>query len=562
MVTLRPLRDYQEACISYTLSSLSPGASFYYVLPTGTGKTRIVTGLVERRKGRVLVIAHRKELIEQLAAAIRDDIVGESVGIMMARTKEPDRRVTVGTVQTLREQQLSWVLSHGAIDTLLIDECHHVVPDSTYDQLIKRVLLHSPSCVVIGCTATPYRSDKVLMQHVLKTCTFERTIPDMQKAGWLSPVAWKSIPIPLALSSVRTSTQDGEKDYNPEELAKVISPASEFIVRSVQPYLDKRPVVVFCCNVEHAHEMARAFNAVGIRAATVWGAMPKEDRETTLRQWKQGYIQVVCNVGVLTEGFDYSPLAPNQHGLGVVIIARPTMSPSLYLQMLGRGTRLKPATSCYQNCLVFDLGDNANLLETKQITLPSVMPSFDVETQREDDFVVFDGKEEQEEEKQKKPPVLRVNDPLSRSWIAWGYHTKSQTYHCKLYQNYDGAGYLTLLRQPSGLYRGFVLTESRKTLPSKWTRQEITDTPQPLIAIMQHCNHVVARVGMKHMVEKQRATNDWRSQEVSEKQCRFIQSLDPSVNPSTWTKGQASNFIDWQMIRPQLIKMWADTVSV
>lgn len=562
MASLRPLRDYQEACISYTLSALSPGGTFYYALPTGTGKTRIVTGLVERRPGRILVIAHRKELIEQLANAIRDDIPGESVGIMMAAIKKPDRRVTVGTVQTLREKQLSWVLSHGPIDTLLIDECHHVIPDSTYHQLIVRVQQYNPDCVVIGCTATPYRSDKALMQHVLKTCTFERTIPDMQRENWLSPVAWKSIPVPLttSLSDIDTSTHDGEKDYNLDQLAKVVSPASEFIVQSVQPYLEKRPTVVFCCNVAHAHEMAQAFNAAGIRAASVWGAMPKEDREETLRQWKEGHIQVVCNVGVLTEGFDYSPLGSNPHGLGVVIIARPTMSPSLYLQMLGRGTRLKPSGSCYQNCLVFDLGDNANLLETKQITLPSVMPSFDIETQNEEEFVVFDGKDEKD--KKKKPPVLRVNDPLSRSWIAWGFQAKTQTYHCKLYQQQKEAGYIVLLREHSGLYRGFVLTESRKTYPSTWAHQEITDTTQPLIAIMQHCNHVVARVGMKHMVERKRALKDWRSQEISEKQARFIKTLDASIDPTTWTKGQASNFIDWCNIRPYLRTLWAATVSV
>lgn len=574
--TSRPLRDYQEGCIRAALSAIQPAGSYYYVLPTGTGKTRIATALVEHltTRGRILVFAHRKELIEQMAAAIRDDVPSSEVGIVMAKRKEISARVCVGTFQTLSPKIVEAWLDQGTPYAILIDEAHHCIPGSQYDRIIKQIRARYPDVIVIGCTATPYRNDNSRMQEVLTECVFERDIPTMQHAGWLCGVSWKSIQIPLNLSELKTSMSGGERDYDKDQLAELVSPHTEHIVSLVKPHLSDRPALAFCCNVEHAHEVARAFNAAGIRAATVWGDMPREERERTLDLWKRGIIQIVCNYGVLTEGFDYTPRGNNKHGLGVVLITRVTMSPSLYLQMLGRGTRLKPADSEYQDCLVFDLCGNANLLETKQVMLPRVLPAFDEEFELDSKGFVRVGYKDEEdselgplppkEKKPRKPPRLRVNDPLTASWVSWGYHAQSGTYYAQLKPGL----YAVMIKRETGLYSGYVIEEitERDELRKKdygtgriRRRQPLTDKPKPLTEMMLHCNHVISQHGLKKLASKEAP---WQQKTASPQAISMLSRKDPvlaqEARVNQWKAIDVSLAIAYRVIRPELIKIWKE----
>jgi len=554
----RPLRDYQQLCITHTLAAATNWTGprkMYFTLPTGTGKTRCLTGIIDilSQYGRVLFVAHRKELIEQAAKTIAEDLA-TTPGIVMAERNQPYHDIVVGSIQTLQRDRFQPLLSgrpfglSTPLAAILIDESHHVTPKNSYAALIEQVHQVYPEAAIIGCTATPYRSDRASMQDVLPLCTFSRSIPEMQRAGWLCPLQWQRLRVDLDLSNVKTSTIEGEKDYNAESLSEQLAPQSETIARKTIPLIGDRPTVVFACNVKHAQELAAAYNmAGGPMTAAIWGEMDKKEREYRLRDWKAGRIQIIVNVGILTEGFDYVPLAPNRNGLSALVVARPTMSPSLYLQMLGRGTRLKPAGADYDNCLVIDVGGNANLLETRQITLPRVMPSFDEELAEENGQP-----RERKEPQEKRPASLRINDPVSVSWVAWGFDQDSGLYYTGLAQNW----YAAMLPDPrgTGLYYGLVYERKPASYPYKsWKAEQLTDHPLLLSEQMQHLNSVIAQNGRRALVDKDAR---WRKDLPSEKQLLFLRRISrPDYDLARmqgWTSGEVSHLLNWHIMKEQL----------
>lgn len=533
----------------------------YYALPTGVGKTRIITMLVDlyRHAGRVLIVAHRKELIEQTVASIREDIEGVDVGIVMAKQNEIDARIVVGTWQSLTPNRLEDVLQstiagqvYAPFSLVIFDESHHAIGGSAYERIMQQVQLHSPMVATVGCTATPFRSDKTSMQEVLPECAYLRTIPEMQKAGWLAPLHWKAIRLSMELPK-RYAVLDGETDYNQQDLYDKLAPQTQGIVEKTAPYFGTRPVMVFAVNVEHAERLSAAYNFEGVCSMALCAETSRVIRKDTLDAWKSGAIQCVVNVGLFTEGFDYTPMVPNRNGLGVVVIACPTMSPSRYLQMVGRGTRLKPTEGDFKDCIVLDIGGNANLLETKQIVLPKVFSSLQEDIfERGDDLVKFDGRleeelEEQEEGKDKQPTILRINDPLSTSWIAWGYNRMNDIYWSGLMP--DVYAVIVPSQRKDGLYKAFILKCER----GKWSRDELVARAKPLGELMHHINHVIAQAGARALLDKKRP---WRKQQATAKQIALLAGLSPKyyamAKKGGWNKGQVASILNWCKLVPQL----------
>lgn len=577
-VTKRPARDYQIACVDAATSCINTGYhDIYYGLPTGTGKTRIMTLLVElyMKAGRVLVIAHRKELIEQTAASIRDDIEGADVGIVMAEKNEVSADIIVGTWQSLTPLRLEHVLidrpdfsplEYGGtpkerfFSLILIDEAHHVVPGSAYERIIQQVRQHSPRVAVVGATATPFRSDKLSMQDVLPECAFTRSITEMQAAGWLAPLRWQAIKLSMDFSKIKQASVDGEADYNQDQLYETISSQTIEIVKKTAPHFNGRPAMVFAINVQHAHELAQAYSQAGICSMALSAQTNRTLRKDTLDAWKSGAIQCVVNVALFTEGFDYTPLLPNKNGLGVVVIAAPTQSPSRYLQMIGRGTRLKPSTGDFKDCLVFDVASNANLLETKQITLPRVMPTLqdDVFEKAENEFVDFDGEKEAELEKEatpKPPTQLKINDPMSVSWLPWGHNIMNDVYYASI-SFQDGMNQYAVIipsQRKDGLYKAFILCQDKDR---KWSKQAIVERAKPLGQIMKHINHVLASNGRKSFTHKD---NPKRFESPSVAQMNFLKGKSPKYHQlafvNRWNKGQVSSIITWIVLTPLVKKL-------
>jgi superfamily II DNA or RNA helicase len=335
-------RDYQQNAIDSAFREWESVASTMIVAPTGTGKTVIMAGIVKRAfPRRVLVIAHREELIFQAEQKI-GKMAGVAVGIEMAGRKIDEINeswfgkptVVVSTVQT-QTAGGDGLGRMGKFDPkefgiLLIDECHHATA-STYKRIIEYYKTNS-NLKVLGVTATPDRADEEALGQVFESVAFDYEINDAIHDGWLVPIRQQMVEVSgLDYSSIRTTAGD----LNGADLADVLEDEDN-LHKMAGPTIDivgDRRTLVFCAGVRQAERMSEILNRhrEGM-AGFVCGKTPKEQRRELLRKFENGEIQVVCNCGVLTEGFD-------NPGVEVIIMGRPTKSRSLYAQMVGRATR-------------------------------------------------------------------------------------------------------------------------------------------------------------------------------------------------------------------------------
>ncbi|MFJ6566453.1 DEAD/DEAH box helicase [Streptomyces sp. NPDC091292] len=343
--TFRP-RPYQtEAIQALTAGWAGPNNRLAVVLPTGAGKTVVFCNLIrqhlERLNGRrALVIAHREELIEQAAAKLRAVDPALRVGIVKAgRDEHHDVDVIVASIQTLAVDRRREAIRD--IGMVIVDECHHAAAP-TY----MTVLEHFGAwrgVPVAGFTATMTRTDGGLAE-VWQDVVHTLDILDMISDGYLCDVRGKRVTIDtLDLDQVKTRNGDLQEGQLGQALDD--SGAIQVIADAYREHAPDRPGVAFTPTVATAHSMADALNAKGVKAAAVWGDMPREDRSATLKKYEAGDLQVLTNCMVLTEGFD----AP---WTSCVVIARPTKSPGLYVQMAGRGLRPSPGK---RDALILDV---------------------------------------------------------------------------------------------------------------------------------------------------------------------------------------------------------------
>ena len=324
------LRPYQQEARSAVENEWDAGnRRTLLVLPTGCGKTIVFAKISEdrvRQGDRVLILAHRGELLDQAA-----DKIKTATGLMCS-TEKAERsclesgsqwyRITVGSVQSLmRESRLSR-FDPDYFNTIIIDEAHHAVSDS-----YQRVLQHFDSARVLGVTATPDRGDMRELGNVFDTLAYEYTLPRAIKEGYLSPIKALTIPLNLDLSGV--GIQSG--DFKPGDLDCALDPYLRQIAGEMQKYCSDRKTVVFLPLIKTSQKFRDILNDHGFRAAEVNGN--SDDRAEVLADFDAGRYNVLCNSMLLTEGWD----CPS---VDCVIVLRPTKVRSLYCQMVGRGTRL------------------------------------------------------------------------------------------------------------------------------------------------------------------------------------------------------------------------------
>ena len=281
------------------------------VLPTGCGKTVVFAKVTEEcvRKGdRVLILAHRGELLDQAA-----DKLMKTTGLGCALEKAESScqgswfRVVVGSVQTLMREKRLNSFDPFYFNTIIIDEAHHCISDS-----YQRVLQHFPHAHVLGVTATPDRGDMRNLGVYFESLAYEYTLPKAIKEGYLSPIKALTIPLKIDMSSV--SVQAG--DFKASEIGTALDPYLQGIAEEMQKFRD-------------------LLNQYGFRAAEVNG--DSQDRAEILKDFDAGKYNVLCNSMLLTEGWD----CPS---VNCIVVLRPTKVRSLYCQMVGRGTRLSPET--------------------------------------------------------------------------------------------------------------------------------------------------------------------------------------------------------------------------
>lgn len=323
------LRPYQETARQKVQEEWEEGKKrTLLVLPTGTGKTIVFSKIIEDRvkKGeRVLVIAHRGELLEQAS-----DKLYKSTGLKTATEKAEQTslgsfyRVVVGSVQTLQREKRLNQFPPEYFDTIVIDEAHHAISDG-----YQRVLQHFEDANVLGVTATPDRGDMRNLGSYFESLAYEYSLPEAIKSGYLSPIKALTIPLKLDLSNVKQQAGD----FSTKDLGTALDPYLEQIAEEMKKQCFNRKTVVFLPLVKTSQKFKDILNKHGFKAAEVNGE--SADREQVLKDYEDGKYNVLCNSMLLTEGWD----CPS---VDCVIVLRPTKVRALYSQMVGRGTRLAP----------------------------------------------------------------------------------------------------------------------------------------------------------------------------------------------------------------------------
>lgn len=321
------LRPYQQSAKEAVFTEWEQGNNkTLLVLPTGCGKTIVFAKIAEecvRRGERVLILAHRGELLEQAA-----DKILKATGLGCAVEKAEESclgswfSITVGSVQSLMRESRLKKFPADYFSDIIIDEAHHSISDS-----YQKILNHFAGANVLGVTATPDRGDMKNLGQVFDSLAYEYTLPTAIKDGYLSPIKAMTIPLTLDLSGV--GMQSG--DFKASDIDTALDPYLHQIADEMLKYCKDRKTVVFLPLIKTSQKFRDILNQKGFKAAEVNGN--SDDRAEILSDFDSGKYNVLCNSMLLTEGWD----CPS---VDCVIVLRPTKVRGLYCQMVGRGTRL------------------------------------------------------------------------------------------------------------------------------------------------------------------------------------------------------------------------------
>ncbi|MFZ3409044.1 DEAD/DEAH box helicase [Vibrio chagasii] len=359
MYTLRPYQaDSVKSVIHYFRKHQTPAV---LVLPTGAGKSLVIAELARLAKGRVLVLAHVKELVEQNHEKYEGYGLKGSIFSAGLGRKETDQQVVFASVQSVVRNLDSF---SNQFSLLVIDECHRV-PDeknSSYQKVITHLRENNSGIKVLGLTATPYRLGMgwIYQYHTrgqvrseeprfFRDCIFELPIRYLLDEGFLTPARMIDAPVLSYDFSQLKPASTGR--YKEAELDMVIEQSKRATPQIVDQIIhlaqDKLGIMVFAATVRHAQEILGLLPQG--EAAIVIGDTPTLERDQIINDFKERKIKFLVNVSVLTTGFD----APH---VDLIAILRPTESISLYQQIVGRGLRLSQGK---KECLVLDYAGNS-----------------------------------------------------------------------------------------------------------------------------------------------------------------------------------------------------------
>jgi DNA repair protein RadD len=356
------LRYYQEEAVDSVYQYLSAQSGDPIVaLPTGTGKSIVIAAwcrlVLEHYPGqRILVATHVKELIEQNHQKLLMHWATAPAGIYSASVGRREvAPITFVGIQTVAKRFAEF----GKVDLLLIDECHLVGDgqNTQYLQFIHGLKLINPRLRVIGLTATPYRlgmgmiTDGGIFTSVCYDMTERQSFNRLVAQGYIAPLICRKTTTELDVSAVHK--QAGE--YMQKELQDAVDKApitAAALKETIELAGDRKHWLIFAAGISHANNIAQMLHLMRITSIVVSGDMPKKEREQALHKFKSGEYRAVVNYNVLTTGFDFP-------GIDLIVMLRPTSSPGLWVQMLGRGTRPIEGKA---NCLVLDFAGNTRRL--------------------------------------------------------------------------------------------------------------------------------------------------------------------------------------------------------
>ncbi|MBX2897238.1 MAG: DEAD/DEAH box helicase family protein [Cyclobacteriaceae bacterium] len=336
------LREYQIDAINRIEGEWNYHRSILFQMPTGTGKTNVFCEIVNRhwRKNQgstILILTHKRELVNQTCKRLKEFSIHFPGKIMSMEASDPNSRIQIATVQTLirRKTKLEF-LKKRKISLIIIDEAHHI-PAETYIDLLN--YYSSSDTLILGVTATPQRTDGRGFSEVFNTLIQSRSIKEFIELGYLADVVHYKT---SSYYEIKTRLKDipidkTTNDFDEEMLGQLMI-GDEYMSDAVESYFkyrgDHKRAIVFAVNIKHSESLVDRFRSRGVKAAHLDSKTGKEARENILRDFSNGIISVLCNVGIVTEGFD----CPDAE---IVQLVRPTKSITLYLQQVGRVLRPK-----------------------------------------------------------------------------------------------------------------------------------------------------------------------------------------------------------------------------
>lgn len=356
------LRDYQQEAVDAVFaywerapSTTDKPASPLVVMPTGSGKSptlgEIVRILVEC-DARVVIATHRSELVVQDSKAVRSVYPGCDLGIVSSGLgrKEYGHAVTVGGVQTMARKTAKL----GKVDVLIVDEAHLISTKTStqYHAMIAALRKVNPDMRLVGLTATPYRLGQGFLTEgedaLFTSVCYQTDIVRLIKAGWLAHITTGSATASIDLNGI--SIRAGEYASNDLELASDVDKINDAVAADVAKALanGRTSALVFGTSVPHAARLRNALRMAGVSTETITGATTREERDRLIAAFKARKLACITSCDVLTTGFD-APV------VDVLALVRATMSPSLYVQMVGRGMRIAEGKA---DCLLLDYAGN------------------------------------------------------------------------------------------------------------------------------------------------------------------------------------------------------------
>lgn len=380
MYTLRPYQaDSVKAVIHYFRKNSTPAV---IVLPTGAGKSLVIAELARLARGRVLVLAHVKELVEQNHAKYEGYGLKGAVFAAGLGRKETDQQVVFASVQSVVRNLDAFA---NQFSLLVIDECHRVPDDkeSSYQRVISHLKELNPGIKVLGLTATPYRLGMgwLYQYHTrgqvrsetprfFRDCIFELPIRYLLDEGFLTPA--RIVDAPLLSYDFSQLKPASTGRYKESELDLVIENAGratpQIVEQIIQQSRERQGIMIFAATVRHAQEILSLLPQE--QSAMVIGDTHSKERDRIIHDFKQRNIKYLVNVSVLTTGFD----APH---VDLIAILRPTESISLYQQIIGRGLRLSEDKT---ECLVLDYAGNSYDLYQPEVGDPKPDSSSEIIT--------------------------------------------------------------------------------------------------------------------------------------------------------------------------------------
>jgi len=529
------IRPYQEDAIRAIVREWQNGVQdTLLVMATGAGKTVVFLGLLAQvlEPGkRALILAHRKELIEQPVDRMRQFYpdLAERVGIVMAEQNDAAADIIVATVQTLASPlRMAEVLGHGPIDYIITDEAHHA-PADTYGAVYQMVRDYNPDARHVGVTATPMRTDDRAMRSVFQTVAAKYGIRELVSMGYLVPPRWLAIQTGISVKGVAASGGD----FVQKQLANVFETDNcfELVVESHQKFAPGRKFIAFTVSVDGAYRLAEEFQRHGIKAVAADGSTPKAERAQLLADFRAGHYDGLVNCALWAEGLDVPEIALVHH-------VAPTKSDGLYTQRIGRALRPVPGK---EDGLVLDYcpAETRNIAMLGDVLGVEAKREHIVEQDAEPGEVIggftFDGKETKWLNGSPMELISRKLDYLNASPFVWSTGGDKHGYtSLGLGEGSDGLQRTLVLAPVAAQMTLWMVVEDKETRRAS----VYTAMTGSLEELTTWAEGYASERGNAMLAQKAKA---WRSQPASEGQIKFASRL--KVWQPSMTKGACAEAI-------------------